>query len=82
MARADFALDPLFFLHHVQLDRLWYLWVQRDLETRRNAYGGHAGRRTMKMAQLTDKIHIPGLAPDVEVRELMDTEGDLLCYTY
>lgn len=72
----------MFFLHHVQLDRLWYLWVQQDPEARRNAYGGHAGRRTMKMASLDDKIHVPGLAGDVAVRQLMDIDGELLCYSY
>ena len=36
----------------------------------------------MKMASLDDKIHVPGLAADVAVRQLMDIDGELLCYSY
>ncbi len=36
----------------------------------------------MKMAELTDKIKMAGLAPEIEVKEVMNTEGELLCYTY
>lgn len=34
------------------------------------------------MASLDDKIHVPGLAGDVAVRQLMDIDGELLCYSY
>ena len=31
---------------------------------------------------LSDKIKMQGWAPEVEVNEVMNTEGDLLCYRY
>ena len=77
--------DPLFFLHHTQLDRLWWLWQQRDGEdgeSRLNAYGGHKQRHSIEMASLEDDIEMRGLAENVQVRRVMDTEGELLCYRY
>ncbi|PVI05329.1 Di-copper centre-containing protein [Periconia macrospinosa] len=32
--------DPIFFMHHAQVDRLWTLWQQADPETRNNDYVG------------------------------------------
>jgi tyrosinase len=74
--------NPLFFLHHTQLDRLWWLWQQRKPEERLSAYSGHNHRHPIEMASLDDKIDMRGLAPNVRVRSVMDTEGDFLCYRY
>jgi tyrosinase len=74
--------DPLFFLHHTQLDRLWWLWQNKDPENRMNAYGGHAQRHSIEMASLTDNIKMGALAPPIQVQEMMDIESDFLCYTY
>lgn len=75
-------LDPLFFLHHTQLDRLWWLWQQRQPNNGLNAYSGHKERHSMEMASLDDVIEMRGLAPNVRVNEVMDIEGELLCYRY
>jgi tyrosinase len=32
--------DPVFFLHHAWLDRLWWLWQSQDPETRLAEVGG------------------------------------------
>jgi len=74
--------DPLFFLHHTQLDRLWWLWQQRQPEQGLVSYSGHKGRHSMEMASLDDLIHMRGLDIDVKVANVMDVQGDLLCYTY
>jgi tyrosinase len=77
--------DPLFYLHHTQLDRLWWLWQQRDGpdgENRLSVYGGHKQRHSIEMASLDDLIDMRGLAENVQVRNVMDTEGKLPCYTY
>lgn len=79
---ADVRIDPLFFLHHTQLDRLWWLWQQRQPGQGLEAYGGHKQRHSMEMADLEDALHMKGLAVDVQVADVMDVEGDLLCYTY
>ncbi|KAK0264910.1 hypothetical protein B0A54_16166 [Friedmanniomyces endolithicus] len=74
--------DPLFFLHHTQLDRLWWLWQQRQPEKGLTAYGGHKERHSMKMASLEDEIGMRKLAPSIKVAQVMDLEGDFLCYRY
>ena len=58
------------------------LFRSRDLETRFMAYSGHNQRHSMELAKLSDKIKMQGWAPEIEVNEVMNTEGDLLCYTY
>ncbi|KAK4565674.1 hypothetical protein LTR86_003522 [Recurvomyces mirabilis] len=74
--------DPLFFLHHTQLDRLWWLWQQRQPEKGLVSYGGHKHRHSTEMSSLEDEINMKGLAPKIKVAEVMDVEGELLCYTY
>jgi tyrosinase len=74
--------DPIFYLHHTQLDRLWYIWQHRDPGARLMAYSGHNQRHSMEMAKLSDKIKMQGWALEVEVIEVMSTEGDMLCYRY
>ncbi|KAK4622203.1 Tyrosinase ustQ [Fulvia fulva] len=74
--------DPLFFLHHTQLDRLWWLWQQRSPERFLWAYGGHKSRHTMGLASLEDDLEYRGLADDVKVKDVMNTETGVLCYRY
>jgi hypothetical protein len=33
-------LDPVFFLHHTQVDRLWWIWQQRDPGRRLHEFSG------------------------------------------
>ncbi len=76
------GFQPLFFLHHTQLDRLWWLWQQRQPDKGLTAYGGHKERHSMKMASLEDEIGMRKLAPSIKVAQVMDVEGDFLCYRY
>ena len=74
--------DPLFFLHHTQLDKLWWLWQKRQPEKGLVSYGGHKHRHSTEMSSLGDEINMQGLATKVKVRDVMDIEGELLCYSY
>nr|POE72837.1 tyrosinase ustq [Quercus suber] len=76
------AYDPLFFLHHTQLDRLWWMWQQRQPDRGLRAYNGRKQRHSTETASIDDTIHMKGLAADVRVADVMDVEGDMLCYTY
>lgn len=33
--------DPIFFLHHAYLDRVWWQWQQKDLQVRLSEIGGN-----------------------------------------
>ena len=73
-------IDPIFYLHHAQLDRIWYLWQQRDKMNRVHDYGGEAlGGSNVT---LTDVLPLAGLDRDVTVQDIMDTEAGEMCYRY
>ena len=74
--------DPIFFLHHTQLDRLWWIWQQRDPTNRMYQYRGKASYYSNATASLDDIIPMGGLAPNVSVSEIMDTRSGILYYAY
>ena len=74
--------DPIFFLHHTQLDRLWWLWQRRQPGNGLTAYSGRKERHSIEMASMEDLIETQGLAEPVKVADLMDIQGELLCYDY
>ncbi|KAH6659445.1 hypothetical protein BKA67DRAFT_652674 [Truncatella angustata] len=73
--------DPLFFLHHGQLDRVWWQWQQDRSYQRLLEYSanGDEGKQTR---YLSDVISLGVLANNVSVQEVMDTEAGFLCYRY
>ena len=72
--------DPIFFLHHTMVDRVWWQWQQQDPDNRAFAYKGQ--RNDGVAASLNDTMPMLGLAPDARVKDYMDTMGGALCYTY
>jgi len=76
------STDPVFFLHHTQLDRMWWQWQQIDLAKRATEYMGKAATDSNDKASLEDSMPMGGLASDIKVLEIMSTESDLLCYRY
>jgi tyrosinase len=75
--------DPLFYVHHVQLDRIWWLWQTKDPAKRLTDY---AGRRFLydetDNAVLDDVLSYLGLAENVTVGDVMCTRTRRLCYRY
>ena len=81
------STDPLFFLHHAQLDRIWWLWQQRRPRQRVKEYLGASGNSNSSLAEdrnasLTDTLPMGGFFPEVQVADIMSTESHLLCYRY
>jgi tyrosinase len=89
--------EPLFFLHHTQIDRLWWMWQQDNPEARNVEYvgirelgPGIRGRPLLPgevapidpPAALSDIMPFMKLAADLPVAAVMTTESDILCYTY
>jgi tyrosinase len=76
--------DPLFYLHHGNLDHVFWQWQQKDLETRLNEVGGpvvpldYSG----KNVTLDFTINMGQLAGNATLKDLLDTQGGTLCYTY
>ena len=80
MTPTNCPADPIFFLHHAMVDKVWWQWQQRDPQNRTFAYKGL--RNDGRNATLDDVLPMLGLAPDAVVRNYMDTKGGTLCYTY
>ncbi|KAL9077910.1 MAG: hypothetical protein Q9157_003177 [Trypethelium eluteriae] len=74
--------DPVFFLHHTNLDRLWSQWQQTDPAKRLNAYNGKANGNSMEPAQLSDPLDMDGLSRNLMVQNVMETQGGQFCYKY
>ena len=77
--------DHLFFLHHAQIDRLWWMWQQKS-QSHGVDYSGpsidedhtvHVGS-----AKTSDMIHMLGLAPDIQVADVLKTDTGILCYKH
>ena len=79
---ANNCLDPVFFLHHVNLDRLWWQWQQTSLRDRLAAYNGRASKDSNEAAALTDGLDMGGLSRNIQVIDVMDTTGGPFCYSY
>ncbi|KAA1073331.1 hypothetical protein PGT21_008706 [Puccinia graminis f. sp. tritici] len=77
------ANEPLFYLHHCNVDSHWWRWQNAQRSTRLNAYGGPATRgSTRNDAKPTDVLKFLGLGPDVRVQDTMDTTAAPYCYRY
>ncbi|XEV04882.1 hypothetical protein FSHL1_010169 [Fusarium sambucinum] len=80
--------DPVFYLHHAQVDRLWWLWQQQDAENRANTYQGPErnvrvyGNESLIGSSLEDVISLGNVSKPVRVHDVMKTESQVLCYRY
>jgi tyrosinase len=77
---ATAALDPIFWLHHANIDRLWTVWQKRD-GGRSNPedtkwLDGPSGPRTFIMPQPD------GTRRQFTARDMLDTEAPALDYVY
>lgn len=78
--------DPVFFLHHGQVDRLWWLWQQQDPDARLYEFHGPTAdvrhHPESQGASLNDILGLGGLVQDRQVRDYMDARTENLCYRY
>jgi tyrosinase len=70
--RSNSTVDPVFFILHAQIDRIWWRWQQYDLPRQENQYKGKYAPMSEQQANIDDMMFIGGLAPDVKVSELMN----------
>jgi len=85
--------DPLFFLHHAGLDRVWGIWQERNQSRIYDVSSTPTGSNTMPFFRrgggnltLESPIWMGFAAPDQPVKVLMDTQNrdgkGILCYKY
>ncbi|KJA30004.1 hypothetical protein HYPSUDRAFT_1062598 [Hypholoma sublateritium FD-334 SS-4] len=82
--------DPLFFLHHANLDRIWAKWQSAspaarlvDISGPTTQFGPPFGN-ALNTANVTlaFPISLGVIAPAVTIGDVMNTQGNTLCYTY
>jgi tyrosinase len=78
--------DPLFFMHHGNLDRIWAIW-QKKSSSNVYAIGGPTYPNGTGETTLDTTIDMGKyMAPSIPARQLMDTTNNydhgVLCYEY
>ncbi|KAM0702681.1 hypothetical protein Q7P35_010113 [Cladosporium inversicolor] len=77
--------DPVFYIHHAMIDRIWTVWQYMDRENRQNAiYGTSTLNNSPASADMTLADKLPfGLVTESPVfGDLMDTLAGPYCYRY
>ncbi|KAI1342730.1 hypothetical protein F5Y15DRAFT_428693 [Xylariaceae sp. FL0016] len=78
-------LEPVFYLHHGQIDRMYFIWQNLDFENRQTM----AGTITMmnqpksRNGTLDDVLDIRPVGESYKFKQLLDTVGgDPFCFVY
>jgi tyrosinase len=74
--------DPLFYLHHSFLDRLWWKWQEQDLSARLTDIAGATVPNGAIPVTLDDQLSMLDIVPNATVGDVMDIGGDRLCFEY
>jgi len=76
-------IDPLFYLHHANLDRVWAIWQDIDLKTRVTDISGYTSVWELFVNVTLDyQLNYSTLGPLTRIRDVMYTKGSTLCYEY
>ncbi|KAF5326565.1 hypothetical protein D9611_000757 [Ephemerocybe angulata] len=75
--------DPLFYLHHGNLDRIWWQWQKVDPAKRLFDISGPTTQRPPQVNITLDfMMTFTTLGPKVAVRDVMDASTEPSCFTY
>lgn len=85
--------DPIFFLHHNYVDRIWWQWQTANPDSRMYDMSGTTFNTTYLTAEGIDApatatagldyiLNIADILPDVTIEEVMNVQNGLLCYDY
>ncbi|KAJ3485641.1 hypothetical protein NLG97_g6771 [Lecanicillium saksenae] len=91
--RGDFLLqtapnDPVFYLHHTQIDRLWWIWQQKNNASHLWQYEGPLSNSRFTTegqqgsANLSDLLTLGEYGKTVKVQDVISTRHGELCYIY
>jgi tyrosinase len=81
--------DPVFYLHHAQIDRVWWIWQMLSPEARQYGDIALSGTRTFLNNPPSDDATFDDLigfdyaaGPPMKIRDLMSTLAGPFCYVY
>lgn len=74
--------DPLFYLHHQNLDRIWWHWQRFNPRKRLREISGPTTVNGSVEVTLEFEMDFPALGPNVTVGDVMDSSRKPNCFTY
>jgi tyrosinase len=78
--------DPMFFMHHTYLDRIWWQWQQINATSRLYGMGGNTTTSEPATGWVTTTLDYVlssyGIIPNVTIDKVMNIQGGYLCYEY
>lgn len=77
--------DPIFYLHHGYIDRIWWQWQSKDIGRRvREISGSTVQKGPGRQIRLDDRLLMKGFIEDRKIWEVLDiqAEGGMFCYEY
>jgi tyrosinase len=86
--------DPLFWLHHGMIDKLWYDWQHRNPRNAKSFFGGSVEaleslesyeqypNGAPPYLNLSSTMPADGMFPEVMIGDVMNTTSGILCYVY
>ena len=77
--------DPMFWLHHAQIDRTWWIWQNQDINNRLNQVSATItinNTPPSRNGTLQDTVNLGVNAPPVAMSNLVSTIGGPFCYIY
>ncbi|TVY16990.1 Tyrosinase-like protein orsC [Lachnellula arida] len=77
--------DPMFWLHHGQIDRTWWIWQNQDIANRQNAISGTItmfNSPASRNGTLEDMLYLGVNADGIAIKDVMSTVEGPLCYIY
>ncbi|KAI5803488.1 hypothetical protein DFH27DRAFT_50436 [Peziza echinospora] len=77
--------EPIFYLHHANLDRVWWKWQSAKPSVRLTEIGGPVNMMNMPPGAnvtLSYPLNLGRLAPQITVADVMDISKGKMCYKY
>ena len=77
--------EPAFWLHHAQIDRIWWIWQNQDIKNRQYAVSGTItffNNPPSRNGTMDDTINLGPSGADITLRDAMHTLGGKFCYIY
>lgn len=71
--------DPIFWLHHMFVDRNFRIWQNADSSRTTSINGNDGGGKPLT---LDTYVYMQGIRPDVKIRDILNTMDTTLCYKY
>lgn len=78
----SFYLDPLFYMHHTNLDRIWWLWQEASPQRLYEVDGPTSMTPPYGHLTLSYPLEMGSVGPSLPVGDIMDTRKNHSCYIY